>query len=133
MGEFVVFSESAHSYGRFAVSKRSGSSAAVPAPALFTGANASRIWHSPTRPPVQEATSAVSSRRNAVRSAILRSISAMWPLALSCTVSQAAAALLERLSCPLLSGPSTMTVWIKEGTTNAFEEAQARGDYREAA
>ena len=36
------------------------------------------------------------------------------------------------LSCPLLSGPSTMTVWIKEGTTNAFEEAQARGDYREA-
>lgn len=37
------------------------------------------------------------------------------------------------VSCPLLSGPSTMTVWIKEGTTNAFEEAQARGDYREAA
>ncbi|WP_221364449.1 hypothetical protein, partial [Sphingomonas jinjuensis] len=31
------------------------------------------------------------------------------------------------VSCPLLSGPSTMTVWIKEGTTNAFEEAQARG------
>lgn len=27
------------------------------------------------------------------------------------------------MSCPLLSGPSTMTVWIKEGTTNAFEEA----------
>ena len=37
------------------------------------------------------------------------------------------------LSCPLLSGPSTMTVWTKEGTTNACEEAQARGDYREAA
>jgi hypothetical protein len=31
----------------------------------------------------------------------------------------------DRVSCPLLSGPSTMTVWIKEGTTNAFEEAQA--------
>ncbi|MBX8855386.1 hypothetical protein HCH45_15430, partial [Sphingomonas melonis] len=25
------------------------------------------------------------------------------------------------LSCPLLSGPSTMTVWIKEGTTNACQ------------
>ncbi|OMJ31585.1 hypothetical protein DC429_19040 [Arthrobacter sp. TPD3018] len=37
-----------------------------------------------------------------------------------------------RLSCPLLSGPSTITVWTKEGTTNACEEAQARGDYREA-
>ncbi len=37
------------------------------------------------------------------------------------------------LSCPLLSGPSTMTVWTKEGTTNAFEEAQARGDHRQAA
>ena len=36
------------------------------------------------------------------------------------------------LSCPLLSGPSTITVWTKEGTTNACEEAQARGDYREA-
>jgi putative transposase len=35
--------------------------------------------------------------------------------------------------CPLLSGPPTMTVWIEEGTTNAFEEAQARGDHREAA
>lgn len=37
------------------------------------------------------------------------------------------------LSCPLLSGPSTMTVWIEEGTTNASEEAQARGDHRQAA
>jgi hypothetical protein len=37
-----------------------------------------------------------------------------------------------KLSCPLLSGPSTITVWTKEGTTNACEEAQARGDYREA-
>ena len=37
------------------------------------------------------------------------------------------------LGCPLLSGPSTMTVWIKEGATNAFEEAQARGDHRQAA
>ena len=37
------------------------------------------------------------------------------------------------LSCPLLSGPSTMTVWIKEGTTNASEEAQAGGDHRQAA
>ncbi|PZU45040.1 MAG: hypothetical protein DI568_14280, partial [Sphingomonas sp.] len=33
------------------------------------------------------------------------------------------------VSCPLLSGPSTMTVWIEEGTTNASEEAQARGDH----
>ena len=33
----------------------------------------------------------------------------------------------------LLSGPSTMTVWIEEGTTNASEEAQARGDHRQAA
>ena len=37
------------------------------------------------------------------------------------------------MSCPLLSGPSTMTVWTKEGTTNACQEAQARGDHREAA
>ena len=37
-----------------------------------------------------------------------------------------------RVSCPLLSGPSTIAVWTKEGTTNACEEAQARGDYREA-
>ena len=37
------------------------------------------------------------------------------------------------MSCPLLSGPSTITVWTKEGTTNACEEAQARGDHREAA
>ena len=39
----------------------------------------------------------------------------------------------KELSCPLLSGPSTMTVWIEEGTTNASEEAQARGDHRQAA
>ena len=39
----------------------------------------------------------------------------------------------ERVSCPLLSGPSTMRVWIKEGTTNACEKAQARRDHREAA
>ena len=31
----------------------------------------------------------------------------------------------RELSCPLLSGPSTMRVWIKEGTTNACEKAQA--------
>jgi len=37
------------------------------------------------------------------------------------------------VSCPLLSGPLAMTVWTKEGTTNAFEEAQARGDHRQAA
>ncbi len=37
------------------------------------------------------------------------------------------------LSCPLLSGPSTMRVWIKEGTTNACEKAQAGRDHREAA
>lgn len=33
--------------------------------------------------------------------------------------------LIGLLSCPLLSGPSTMTVWIEEGTTDACEEAQA--------
>ena len=38
-----------------------------------------------------------------------------------------------KLSCPLLSGPSTMTVWTKEGTTNACQEAQARRDHRQAA
>ena len=37
------------------------------------------------------------------------------------------------VSCPLLSGPSTMKVWIKEGTTNACQEAQARRDHREVA
>jgi hypothetical protein len=37
------------------------------------------------------------------------------------------------LSCPLLSGPSTMTVWTKEGTRNACHEAQARGDHWEVA
>jgi hypothetical protein len=29
------------------------------------------------------------------------------------------------VSCPRPSGPSTMTVWITEGTTNAEQEAQA--------
>lgn len=43
-------------------------------------------------------------------------------------------ALLRRqVSCPLLSGPSTITVWTREGKTNAFEEAQAGGDHRQAA
>lgn len=37
------------------------------------------------------------------------------------------------VSCPLLSGPPTMRVWIKEGTTNACEKAQAGRDHREAA
>lgn len=37
------------------------------------------------------------------------------------------------VSCPLLSGPLTMRVWIKEGTTNACQEAQARRDHRQAA
>ena len=37
------------------------------------------------------------------------------------------------VSCPLLSGPSTMTVWIEEGTTNACEEAQTRRDHWQAA
>jgi transposase len=51
---------------------------------------------------------------------------------------QQAAALVFRtrdlaVSCPPLSGPSTMTVWTKEGTTNACQEAQARGNHREAA
>jgi hypothetical protein len=32
------------------------------------------------------------------------------------------------LSYLLLNGPSTMRVWIKERTTNAWQEAQARGD-----
>ncbi len=40
---------------------------------------------------------------------------------------------LSEVSCPLLSGPSTMRVWIKEGTTNACEKAQAGRDHREAA
>lgn len=34
------------------------------------------------------------------------------------------------LSCALLSGPSTMTVWTKEEKTNASQEAQARVDHR---
>jgi len=37
------------------------------------------------------------------------------------------------MSCPLLSGPWATIVWTKEGTTHAIEEAQARGDHREAA
>ena len=37
------------------------------------------------------------------------------------------------VSCPLLSGPSTMRVWIKEGTTDACQKAQARRDHRQAA
>ncbi|MDR6790526.1 hypothetical protein J2Y58_003909 [Sphingomonas sp. BE138] len=41
--------------------------------------------------------------------------------------------LLALMSCPLLSGPWTMTVWIEEGTTNACQEAQARRDHRQAA
>jgi hypothetical protein len=34
---------------------------------------------------------------------------------------------------PPPGGPSTMRVWIKEGTTNACQEAQARRDHRQAA
>jgi hypothetical protein len=37
------------------------------------------------------------------------------------------------LSCPRLSGPSTMIVWTTKGTTNAEQEAQAGRDHREAA
>ena len=37
------------------------------------------------------------------------------------------------LSCPRLSGPPTMIVWIMKGTTNAEQEAQAGRDHREAA
>lgn len=36
------------------------------------------------------------------------------------------------LSCPRLSGPSTMIVWTAKGTTNAEQEAQAGRDHREA-
>lgn len=36
------------------------------------------------------------------------------------------------LSCPRLSGPSTMIVWTTKGTTNAEQEAQAGRDHREA-
>ena len=39
----------------------------------------------------------------------------------------------ENLSCPRLSGPSTMIVWIMKGTTNAEQEAQAGRDYWQAA
>ncbi len=37
------------------------------------------------------------------------------------------------VSCPRLSGPSTMIVWIMKGTTNAEQEAQAGRDYWQAA
>ena len=37
------------------------------------------------------------------------------------------------VSCPLLSGPSATIARIKEGTTNAYEEAQAGGDHRQVA
>jgi hypothetical protein len=39
----------------------------------------------------------------------------------------------ETVSCPRLSGPSTMIVWTTKGTTNAEQEAQAGGDHRQAA
>ena len=39
----------------------------------------------------------------------------------------------RKLSCPRLSGPSTMIVWIMKGTTNADQEAQAGRDYWQAA
>jgi hypothetical protein len=37
------------------------------------------------------------------------------------------------LICPLLSGPKSMLFWIAKETWNAIEEAQAGGDYRQAA
>jgi hypothetical protein len=62
----------------------------------------------------------------------MRSVNIDWRLAEALAIQkrhgdEAPRWIAERLgalvSCPLLSGPSTMTVWIKEGTTNAFEEA----------
>jgi len=38
-----------------------------------------------------------------------------------------------RLSCPLLSGPSTVLVWTMKEKQNAIEEAQAGGDHRQTA
>ena len=37
------------------------------------------------------------------------------------------------LSCPLLSGPSTVLVWTMKEKQNAIEEAQAGGDHRQTA
>jgi len=37
------------------------------------------------------------------------------------------------LSCPLSGGPSSMMGITRKGTSHAVEEAQARGDHREAA
>jgi hypothetical protein len=39
----------------------------------------------------------------------------------------------DRVSCPLLSGPSTKLVWTMKENMNAAEEAHAGGDYRQAA
>jgi hypothetical protein len=37
------------------------------------------------------------------------------------------------LICPLLGGPKSMLFWIMKEIGNAIEEAQAGGDYRQAA
>ncbi|WP_408871332.1 hypothetical protein, partial [Gluconacetobacter azotocaptans] len=39
----------------------------------------------------------------------------------------------QALRCPLPGGPLSMMEFTAEGTTDAIEEAQARGDHREAA
>jgi hypothetical protein len=41
--------------------------------------------------------------------------------------------LIDDLSCPLLSGPSTVLVWTMKEKQNAIEEAQAGGDHRQTA
>jgi hypothetical protein len=38
-----------------------------------------------------------------------------------------------QLICPLLGGPKSMLFWIMKEIGNAIEEAQAGGDYRQAA
>jgi len=38
-----------------------------------------------------------------------------------------------QVSCPLLSGPSTVLVWTMKEKQNAIEEAQAGGDHRQTA
>jgi hypothetical protein len=40
---------------------------------------------------------------------------------------------LVKLSCPLLSGPSTVLFWTMKEKLNAIEEAQAGGDHRQVA
>jgi hypothetical protein len=39
----------------------------------------------------------------------------------------------EKLTCPLLVGPKSMLFWTRKEKTNAMQETQAGGDYRQAA